>query len=311
MKKSTIFLLVLETTLITNIPHAVRDVYSKEILYAATPNLRFAQFAKRRDDLSQQPGGSVKFTKFNNLTKGGKLTEGTPISPKTMGTSEVSITVDEYGNGVKMSEKAIQLSMHDVLGEAAKLLAKDLGVVLDEELRDSALDTANFVTGGAHADPADIEDTDVFTTTVIKDAVEALSGNNAPRFGGQHYICIASPHQLRQLRDDDDWLAVHQYVGVEEVYKGEVGMFEGVRFIETTQMPALTAEEAEAKYGCLVPVWEATIFGENAFAWAVSLEVEMRDNGIEDYGRIHGLAWYAIWGFGLIEEENIFTLITA
>jgi len=88
-------------------------------------------------------------------------------------------------------------------------------------------------------------------------------------------------------------------------------MYEGVRFIETTQMPAYTQAQASAKFGASVACWEAIIFGENAFAWAEALEVEMRDNGVQDYGRKHGLAWYAIWGFGLIQEENIFRILTA
>jgi hypothetical protein len=88
-------------------------------------------------------------------------------------------------------------------------------------------------------------------------------------------------------------------------------MYEGVRFIETTQMPKYTSSQATAKFGASVACWEAIIFGENAFGWAEALEVEMRDNGVEDYGRKHGIAWYSIWGFGLIQEENIFRILTA
>ena len=88
-------------------------------------------------------------------------------------------------------------------------------------------------------------------------------------------------------------------------------MFEGVRFVETTQMLSNSAAQSAAKYGINIPTWEAVAFGENAFAWAEALQVEMRDNGGDDYGRVHGLAWYAIWGFGLIEEQNIYSILTA
>ena len=88
-------------------------------------------------------------------------------------------------------------------------------------------------------------------------------------------------------------------------------MYEGVRFISTTQMPAYSAYLSGLNYGVSIPLWEAIMFGENAFGWAVALEVELRDNGVEDYGRKHGLAWYAIWGFSLIEEDNIFSMLTA
>ena len=32
--------------------------------------------------------------------------------------------------------------------------------------------------------------------------------------------------------------------------------------------------------------------------------VELRDGGVIDFGREHGLAWYAIWGFGVITSES-------
>jgi hypothetical protein len=33
--------------------------------------------------------------------------------------------------------------------------------------------------------------------------------------------------------------------------------------------------------------------------------VELRDGGILDFGREHALAWYAIWGFGLITDQAV------
>lgn len=299
------------TTTTSTIPHSIRDVYSREIIHQATPKMRFAQFAKRKDDLMAQPGSSIKFTKFSSIAKGGKLTEGTSISEKAMDDSEIAITVDEYGNAIAVSEKAILLSIHDVLQEAAVLLANDLAVVLDTELRDSALSTTNFVYGGGKLAAADLVDGDVLSSATVKDAVEKLNTNNAPKFEGEYFICIAHPHQLRQLRDDKDWVSAHTYNGITDIYKGEVGMYEGVRFVETTQMPVYTGAESLAKFGVNLPTWEAVIFGENSYAWAVALEVEMRDNGVQDYGRKHGIAWYAIWGFGIIEEANIFAVLTA
>jgi len=299
------------TTYTGNLTKSIRDVYSKEIIYAAQPLLRFAQFAKRRDDLTQQPGGTIRFTKFNSLTRGGKLSENVPLSEKQMSDTEVSLTVDEYGNATSVSEKALRQSMHNILDEQAKLLGVDMALVLDSAIRDTALSTTNVVYPNGKSAAGDLVTGDVFSTEQIKDAVEQLGTNLAPKINGEYYVCIAHNHQLRQLRDDTDWIEVHKYTSPENMWKGEVGMYEGVRFIETTEMPANTAGESLTKYGINIPTWEATIFGENSFAWAVALEAEMRDNGVEDYGRKHGLAWYAMWGFGLIEEKNIFTLLSA
>jgi len=298
-------------TLTVNIPNSIRAVYSKEIIRQAQPKLRFSQFAKKKTDLNTAPGGAIKFTKYSSISRGGKLTEGVNINEKAMSNSEQTIVVEEYGNAVKISEKAIQLSVHNELQEASVALANDMAMVLDEALRDTALTTTNQVYGGGKTSASALVAGDGFTTQSVKDVVEALATNNAPKIDGQYYICIAHPHQLRQLRDDANWINAHSYVGIENVYRGEVGMYEGVRFIETTQMPHNSATESLAKYGINIPTWEAVVFGENSYGWAEALPVEMRDNGVEDYGRMHGIAWYAIWGFGIIEEQNIFSVLTA
>jgi N4-gp56 family major capsid protein len=295
-----------------SIPASIRAFYSLEIIRNAQPYKRFAQFAKRRTELQTNPGGSIKFTKYSNVSRGGKLTEGVNMHEKSMTSSEVVISVTEYGNAIAVSEKALQQSLHDELGEASIALANDMALVLDEEIRDVALSTTNviYANGAANAG-ALTEDVDVFNTKTIKDAVEALNVNNAPKIAGQYYICIAHPHQLRQIRDDSNWINAHQYVNVDNIYEGEVGMYEGVRFVETTQMVENSAAVSTTKYGNAIKTWEAVIFGENSFAWAEALPVEMRDNGVTDYGRVHGIAWYAIWGFGLIDENYIFKILSA
>lgn len=301
----------MSVTKTTSIPGSIRDIYSKEILYVAQPKLRFAQFAKKKTDLSQTDGGSVKFSKYNSLGRGGKLSEGVKMSEKAMSSTEIQISVTEYGNATAVTELAIQRSMHDELGEASVTLANDMAIVLDTEIRDVALSTTNVIYGGGRTSAGTLLANEGLTTDVIRDAVEALANNNAPKIGGEYYICICTPHQIKQISKDADWVAAHTYQNVDNIYRGEIGMFHGVRFVETTQMPSYTQAQASAKFGAGVACWEAVIFGENSFAWAEALEVEMRDDGVTDYGRQHGLAWYAIWGFGLIEEANIFRILTA
>jgi len=51
--------------------------------------------------------------------------------------------------------------------------------------------------------------------------------------------------------------------------------------------------------------FEALMLGDNAFGHAISLPVELRDGGVLDFGREHALAWYSIWGFGLITDSAV------
>ena len=58
-------------------------------------------------------------------------------------------------------------------------------------------------------------------------------------------------------------------------------------------------------------VYQAVIFGDNYYAVAFGLPVELRDNGVIDFGREHGLAWYSIWGTGLLHDEYGVVIETA
>jgi N4-gp56 family major capsid protein len=57
-------------------------------------------------------------------------------------------------------------------------------------------------------------------------------------------------------------------------------------------------------------VYEALMLGDNAFGHAISLPVELRDGGVLDFGREHALAWYSIWGFGLVTDSAVVKIRT-
>ena len=57
--------------------------------------------------------------------------------------------------------------------------------------------------------------------------------------------------------------------------------------------------------GNAADVYESIMIGDNAFGHAISLPVELRDGGVLDFGREHALAWYAIWGLGIITDQAI------
>jgi N4-gp56 family major capsid protein len=48
--------------------------------------------------------------------------------------------------------------------------------------------------------------------------------------------------------------------------------------------------------------YRAIILGEGAIGVAEVLPVEMRDNGVQDFGRTRSIGYYAIYGTGIIEE---------
>lgn len=310
---------------------AIRDVYSAEIYFQAQPNLRFDQFATRKEELGTQPGSQIVMPKFGSIKRGGKLTEGVRLQTRTMSMSTISVSVDEQGNAIGMSERLLQTSFYDNLAAAAMLLGRDMAIVLDMQLRDVVRGATTKVYGGGKGSRNALADGDVFTTATIHAASEQLETNNSPKWGNDFYVCFVHPHQVTSLRQSAGWVNASLYAGVTPIFFGEIGRYNDVRFISTSMMPnganstldATTGDYADPGYdsaldkavtvalGVTKAVYQAVMFGEYSYGHAIALPVELRDNGVQDFGREHALAWYAIWGQGLLETKNIVVIETA
>lgn len=284
----------------------VLTIYSKEIMFQAQPILRFDQFADVKVDLSGNPGSAITFYKYNNLVNGGLLVEGTPMNKQALSGAQINITVAEYGNAVSVSELLIQTAFDNVMSSAAKLLGYNYALAMDTLVRDTVVNGAgSYVFANDRANVDSIVSTDILTLEEIKDAVEILATNLAPKLGGDHYVCMVDPHQSRGLRDDPNWLTVGK-LDPQRLYQGEIGRLDDVIFVETTQVSTNPNEQ-----GTPVTVHDAVMLAGNAFAKAVVLPVEMRDNGVIDFQRERQLAWYTILGTGILNEDNIVVIQTA
>jgi N4-gp56 family major capsid protein len=307
---------------------AIRDVFSAEIWFAALPVLKFDQFSTKKTELGVQPGRTIQIPRYGNIKRGGRLTEGVRLQTRSMSMSQQSITVNENGNAIGFSELLLQTSFYDQLAAASLLLGRDMALVLDNQLRDTVVLGTNTVFGGGKGSPILLTANDKFDTQVVKDAVETLETANAPKWAGDYYVCFIHPHQARGLRDDADWINASIYAGSTQVFTGEIGRYEDVRFVVTTIMPngannatdPDTGDFVDPGYvaalrtgvaGNQVNVYQGVMFGEYSFGHATALPVELRDNGVDDFGREHGLAWYSVWGSNLLENVNVVVIETA
>lgn len=297
---------------------AVRLVYSKEIEFKAIPNMRFAQFAQLKTELGVEPGLTISMLVYDNLTLGGALTENVNMTTQNISGSTMSVTVKEYGNAVSVSELLLQSSFDDIMASATTLLARDYAMVLDTELRDAALTGTNVVYAAAGVTP--VNDRSGLTAdskmkvAVIKDALEILSTGNAPKhLNGTFWICFLHPHQARALRDDSAWINASNYGAPEQLFTGEIGKIDDTRFIETTLMCNGAAPATDPSYkaalkkgaaggSATVDTYQAVVFGDAYYGIAYSLPVELRDNGVEDFGRKRSLAWYSIFGVAKLHD---------
>lgn len=309
----------------------IRMVYSSEIEFKALPIMRFSQFATTKTELGVTPGLTISMMTYDNLKLGGVLEEMQNMSTQALSGSMKQITVKEHGNAVANSELLVQSSFDDIMATTTSLLSRDYAMVMDCELRDTALSGTNVVFA-RKKDGTEVVSRETLTAdctlkvSTIKDAIEILATNNAPKYNN-YWICFIHPHQSRNLRDDSAWINASNYGAPEQLFTGEIGRIDDTRFIETTLMCNGKASEndpAHKKYlkkgfggddsdpaitNC--DVFQAVLFGDAYYGIAWSLPVELRDNGVKDFGRIRELGWYAIWGTGLLHNDYGVVIETA
>lgn len=291
-------------------------IYSQEVLFRAQPILRFEAFASRKDELGVAPGLTIKFLKYTRLTGTAGLTENQDMVTDVLSSSLIDITVAENGKAIAVSELLLRSSFTDVMSDTALLLGQHLARYRDGQIRDALYDGSNnLLRQNSRSTRSAFVANDLLDTNLIRQAVETLSSKRAPKILGDAYVCFVHPHQARYLRTDPDWVSASHYGAPTQIFAGEIGRFEDVRFIETTQIAYVAVDgkiwadgvdtgSTMVDYSAATNVYRSIILGDHAVGLAVSLEAELRDNGIKDFGRRHELAWYGIWGQGVIESDH-------
>ena len=302
----------------TQLTQAIQTIWSKEILFQAMPILRFEQFAVKKTELGVQPGLTINFMRYNNLPNASQLVEGVRLQTVALTASQFSITVAEQGFAVSVTELLLNASFDDVMASASRLLGRNMAQYLDFSARNTLLLASSAIFGYSQAagltprttqSPYDIgtaatstatlTSTNYFTPPLVKDAVQTLASKNVPRLG-ETYVCFLHPSQSRRLRDTPEFIEVTKYAAPGNFALGEIGRLYDCVFIETTQI-----NQATATSGSGTNYYQSIFIGDNAFGHAISLPVELRDGGVLDFGREHALAWYSIWGLGLITDYSV------
>lgn len=145
----------------------------------------------------------------------------------------------------------------------------------------------------------------------IKAIVDTMKERNIPPYVGDEYFGIAWPTTWRPVKNDLE--AVYQYrdEGFGMIMNGEIGKYEGVRFIEQTNVAhGITTSGAPSgtAWSSGMSDW-AFFFGEDTVAEALVVPEEIRGQIPTDYGRAKGIAWYFLGGYALTQTQALQTRI--
>ncbi len=273
------------------------EIWDRELRYTAQPLIRFRQFARRVSGLEGGgKGQTIHVNKVSNIsTAGGALTAGTTVPKHGVTIATVTYTSKEYGNAINYEGRLADLAAYDTIELYTRALGEDAAKVLDSALRDviiaghGATGSHVYVQAAAGSAPDTIKPNGTLNTpvaalnaTTVWAAVDALLAANAPTIDGVNYIGLIHPYAARGIKKDANFVNAALYAGAQRIFAGEIGTWERVRWIETTQCQVNSS-----------PTWYLThIFGANAFGEAEAFPLSVRADTPVDFGRQKALGWF-------------------
>ena len=226
----------------------MRTYYSDYLIDNAEPNLIHDQFAQKHK-IPQNGGKIIQFRKYDPLPKlTSALSEGVTPTGQSLNMGVVEATVHQYGGYVEFSDLLLLTAIDNNLVMATKLLGSQAGRTLDTITREVLCGGTN-VQYGADAVAArylltggNATGNHYMSVECIKRAVRFLKNQNAEKINGA-FACIIHPDCAYDLTNDPNWKYPHQYADTKALYEGEIGMIEGVRFVESTEAKVFHAED--------------------------------------------------------------------
>lgn len=292
-----------------------QQAFDRIAYFALRSELLFDAVADVQPTNQAMPGSSVTFTIFNDLSAAtSTLTETSDVTAVAMSDSQVSVTLNEYGNAVLTTAKLRGTSFLDVDTVAANVVGYNAGISIDSVVRSvlEAGNNVNYATGGS-TDPSSrvtVEAEDVLAADDVRKVTAQLRGDNVPTFNGLYmgYIHPDVSYDLRSETGAAAWRDPHVYVDTDMIYNGEIGAFEGVRFIETPRAPFFEDEGASST----VDVYGTLVMGRQALAKAHSITDGngpnpsiVRGPVVDTLERFQPIGWYWLGGYGRFREASL------
>jgi len=301
------------------------DELSDTLRTALQPQVKFRQFCEPDEDALEKGlhrGEQFFWNVYGNVsTQGRRLPELSPMPETNFQITQNSLTVTELGNSVPYTGKVTALAKHDVIRVIEKGLKNDARKAFDIEayLQFDACKLRVAPTSGTSTTSVTVTENGATATTNnvamgtghVKAIVDNMRERDIPGFAGDDYVSIGHPTTFRTFKNELETL--HQYTsgGMMKVYNGEVGRYEGVRFVEQNFIPKGGANDSTTfdPYTATSDAWNnaesswAFFFGGDTVNEAIVIPEEIRAKLPGDFGRSGGIAWYYLGGFGIYHDQ--------
>ena len=220
-------------------------------------------FFHKMGQMAPMPKGynTISWSKYSKLTVApgsAGLTEGTTPSEQAFTATVVSATPSQYGLYVYLSDKLLATDPLSALGGAANAVGNNLARVVDEVIQTEVMAGTNVRYAGGAASRALLTVSNVLNAVEVAKIRTDLVTNSADPIGAG-FVAISHPNPLFDLRTETgtgNWLEVNKYVTPEKIFRGEVGMLSGIRFVESAHVKT---------FASTVTVYPTLVMGEGAY----------------------------------------------
>lgn len=283
-----------------------RNHFLSETLYEASfEKAEVIQWVEPVDGFGKKKGDTVNLFTMTGPVESptkGVLQENIRIPETAVGISGTAFQIVEFGEAVTWTNIYDDWSKYDLPAFVKKRLRQIMKLTLDVSAGDAfkrakicmTPSSASGVTIDTNGIPS-VAAANTVGVNHLQLARDYLYGTlKAPYFGeGDSFIGIANWATTRSIRNDPNWKEWYVLGNPEKLQRGEIGMIENIRIIETNHDSVLQVTTAAGS-----SIGQMFIFGDEAVAFAEAQSPELRLKVADDYGRNLGCAWYAQLGFG-------------
>ena len=243
--------------------------YNARAAFALFPELMYDQLADVFATNQTHKGSSVQFNILSDLgVASTALNETQDISAVAVSDTTITATLNEYGNVVLRTRALAGTSFIDIDPALAEIIGRNAGVSVDEVAKNIVQAGTNvaFPAAGGHTTRATVTSTDLLTAHDVRLVRAFLARNNAMKWirgqgggapptyeestfesllrnpGTGWYAAMIHPDVALDLREQSGsgaWRVPNEYASGmrEEIWAGEIGEFEGFKFVENSRAP--------------------------------------------------------------------------
>lgn len=280
------------------------------------PQLYFDGVASVKPTKQSHRGASVRFTFTNDLAVASTpISETADIDAVAISNSNVDVSMTEYGNTTKTTAKIRNQSYIELNPEVADLVGYNAGISLDTIARNVVQAGTNVRYSGGVAGRTSIAAGNKLTANDVRRAnVDLANASVAPDNSG-FYTCFIHNDVAYDLRVETGagaWRTPREYVDPKDIRTGEMGEFEGFRFIKGPRAPLFPDASNGAGAAGTIDVYGTLFLGSQAVAKAHSVS---EGNGAlprvvpgpvtDSLRRFVPMGWYWLGGYAVFRQAAL------